>query len=57
MRTKKETEKVAGEQAQVEIRGGGETIKQGRDGVQDEHRYGAGQRAADQVATIPAPAV
>jgi hypothetical protein len=41
MRTEKQAIKVAGEQANVEICGGGETVDQRRDGVQDEHRCGA----------------
>lgn len=41
--TEQETVEIAGEEAQVEIGGGGETIEQRRDGVQDEHRYGVAE--------------
>jgi hypothetical protein len=41
MRTEKQAIKVTGEQANVEICGGGETVDQRRDGVQDKHRCGA----------------
>ena len=40
--TEQQTVEIAREQAQVEICGGGETIEQRRDGIQNEHRYGGG---------------
>jgi len=55
--TEKETIEVTGEQAQVEICGGGETIKQRRDSIQDEHCYGASQCVAVKVVTMSIPAV
>jgi hypothetical protein len=58
-RTEKETVEIAGEEAQVEIGGGCETIEQRRDGVQNEHRLGLPSHCVENThrTMIYAPAV